>query len=156
MVTQKKKDITAWNHNRKIVRIMIMNGIMSKEYASLELEPYCLEVKEYGESLIITRFKDFVIDSYAQFSDKRIKTLKNQDKVLSKNYKVLKEIYEISDIEAIMHNNIIDAQNKLRLAFEESCGNIATTTVRNTIDSIIKSKEIANRMLNDKVNPLSA
>jgi len=136
----------AWNGHRNTIRTYIKNGVLTEEYASTGYLPYCLEIKEHGQSMIITKFEDAVIDGYTSLADKRKKTIRYQSKVLNKNFKAMTEIYNMNRIEAIMQYNIVDAQNKMRLAFEDSCGKILNSTVVNTMKSIAASENAVKKI----------
>lgn len=136
----------AWNGHRNTVRTYIKNGVLTEEYAATGYKPYSLEVKEHGQSLIITRFEDVVIDGYSSLADKRKKTIKYQSKILNKNFKAMTRLYKMDRIEAIMQANIVDAQNQMRFAFEESCGKILNTTVANTMKSIAASERAVKQI----------
>jgi len=141
-----KNGRNAWNGHRNTIRTYIKNGVLTETYASTGYKPYCLEVKEHGQSLIITKFEDAVIDGYTTLADKRKKTIKYQSRVLNRNFKAMTDLYNMDRIEAIMQYNIVDAQNKMRLAFEESCGKILNTTVSNTMKSIAASEKAVRRI----------
>jgi len=131
-----------WNTHRRIVRAYIKNGVMSEEYAkSSGYLPFSLEVKEQGQSLIITRFSDLVIDNFQKLSLQRQKNIRNKNRNLMRDFKVLTETYKMQPLKAMMQHGIIDAQNKMRLEFEKICGKVLDETVQNTVKAMQASLE---------------
>ena len=141
-------DKKLWNGHRKVVRGYIKNGIMTKEYCKTGYAPYCLEVKQKGQSLIITKFSDLIIDNYKSLSKDRMANIKNKDKSLRRDYKALTETYNIKPIKAIIQEGIITAQNQMRYGVEEICGKIVT----NTMTDIMKSIETQEREIKKITN----
>lgn len=137
----------SWNTNRNVIRCYIKSGILTEEYAKStsliygeRFKPYSLEVKEHGQSLIITKFSDLVVDNFNKLAIKRQKTIKNQSKALAKDFKALTDVYKIERYDAIMQSQLVEAQNKMRLAFEKACGDILHETVTKTMTAIQESQ----------------
>lgn len=135
-----------WNTNRNKVRKYIKSGIRSVEFAETGLEPFCLEVKEHGQSLIITKFSDLVVDNFNNLAANRKKTIQNKAKSLGDDFKTLTEVYGVERYDAIMQNQLVEAQNKMRIAFEEACGEILNETVTKTMKAIADSKKAVQRI----------
>ena len=136
-----KTEKANWNNYRSTVRRLIKNGVCSDEYAASKKAPYCLEVKKHGKNLIISKFDETVIKAYRDLSEKRIKTLNNQAKTLQKDFDIATNLYSMNDTEAIMSQHLVEAQNKMRLAFETSCGEILQTTVESTLKTLADSRK---------------
>ena len=131
----------AFNGYRSTVRGYLKNGVMSEVYAEKVInegkyKPYVLNVRKFGQDLIIVAFTSYVIDSAAELAKKRKKTVKNQTKHFKEHFQALTEKYGNNSIDVQIKNQLVNSHNELRMHMESAFDKMFEKTTKDALQLI--------------------
>jgi len=152
-VTNASANRQSWNNYRSTIRQYIKNGVLSEEYRDGGFShPFCLDVNEHGKDVIIIRLQDSVINACNDLTRKRKENIKRQNKIFKKDFDGVINLFEMDRVDAIMQKHLLAAHNKVRIAIEQSFGDIMHSTVNDTLKAIAESQEQVKKLTGLKEN----